>query len=134
MLFHVVDHYIMMQTQKQVNVYRTTGSRVIDIRDSNACPLYSKSLSGSGSVSECLCQAGYGGSSGGPCESSMGTYKPSNGNENCISCPSGSSTLIKMGYTSSTLNCTSCEPCEVDRSTITQFVILIVIGHIQHHM
>ncbi|KAJ1481773.1 hypothetical protein T484DRAFT_1806256, partial [Baffinella frigidus] len=52
------------------------------------CPDNSDSEKGSSTQDDCICDAGYFGSDGGPCVScSAGTYKYTNGTGACIKCP-----------------------------------------------
>jgi len=55
-----------------------------------ACPANSTAPKGSGSFADCICLAGYSGPNGGPCEPcEAGTYKGTNGSDECSLCSAG---------------------------------------------
>jgi len=56
-----------------------------------ACPLFSRSVSGSVSMAQCECERGYARSAGGVClQCEAGTFKTNVGNVPCEACPTGS--------------------------------------------
>ena len=94
-----------MCEQCAVGTYKTSSTRFNET--CNACPVNTTSVSGSSSVNNCLCQPGFVGQAGGPCqflvcavgmtESSpmkcsscaAGTFKDTEGSVACTVCPSG---------------------------------------------
>ena len=70
----------------------------------NLCPLYSSTLGTSGSIFDCVCDAGYTGPAGSTCTPcSAGKYKTATGSAACTNC--------ETGTYSSTLAATAVETC-----------------------
>ena len=73
----------------------------------NLCPLYSKTLGTSGSVSDCVCDAGYTGKAGSTCTPcSVGKYKDVTGSAACTDC--GSGTYSTTNAVTSAAGCLTC--------------------------
>ena len=74
-----------------------------------ACPVFTTSFTGATAATDCLCQAGYHGSTPGACVAcAADTYKPFIGNHaQCLACPPNSETVATA---SSALTACQCSP------------------------
>ena len=72
-----------------------------------SCPTHSDSAAGSASQDDCICDPGYSGGDGGPCQAcDAGTFKTSKGTSACTKCPAD--TFSESSAASSPSTCLDC--------------------------
>jgi len=85
----------------------STATAATSVSTCMDCPSDSYSGTGSGVLTDCICNKGYNGKDGGACSACfVGTYKDVNGSSSCIRCSPGQYSNLKAATTMAT--CKSC--------------------------